>query len=48
VQKDPHDAIVDGMKALAFHGFDAAMGQTSEVWFIKNGFLYAGVRPTKS
>jgi methylphosphotriester-DNA--protein-cysteine methyltransferase len=27
------------VKALAFHGFDAAMGQTSEVWFIKNGFL---------
>jgi hypothetical protein len=40
VRNDPHEMTVDGMKALAFHGFDAAMGQTSEVWFIKNHFLY--------
>src|SRR6516162_7401315 len=26
--------------ALAFHGFDAVMGQTYEVWFIKGDFLY--------
>ena len=40
VRKDPHDTAVDGVEALAFHGFDAAIGQTSEVWFIKDGFLY--------
>jgi hypothetical protein len=40
VRKDPHDAAVDGVKALAFNGFDAAMGQTYEVWFIRKGFLY--------
>ena len=27
-------------QALAFHGFDAVMGQTYEVWFIKGDFLY--------
>src|SRR5215475_9190136 len=26
--------------ALAFHGFDAVMGQTYEVWFTKGDFLY--------
>jgi hypothetical protein len=40
VRNDPTIISVDGVKALAFHGFDAAMGQTYEVWFIKGGFLY--------
>ena len=26
--------------ALVFHGFDAIMGQTYEVWSIKGDFLY--------
>jgi hypothetical protein len=40
VRNDPVHTTVAGVPALAFHGFDAAMGQTYEVWFIKNGFLY--------
>ena len=32
---DQTETSVDGAQALAFHGFDAVMGQTYEVWFIK-------------
>src|SRR5262249_29872798 len=34
------DEPSDGAQALAFHGFDAVMGQTYEVLFIKGDFLY--------
>jgi hypothetical protein len=40
VRKDPVNMSVDGAQAVAFHGFDAKMGQTYEVWFIHNHFLY--------
>jgi hypothetical protein len=40
VRNDQTETLVDGAHALAFHGFDAVMGQTYEVWFIKGGFLY--------
>jgi hypothetical protein len=40
VRKDQIETSVDGAEALAFHGFDAAMGQTYEVWFIKGDLLY--------
>jgi hypothetical protein len=30
----------NGAQALAFHGFNANIGQTYEVWFIKGDFLY--------
>jgi hypothetical protein len=40
IKLDPHDTTVDGVEALAFHGFDAQIGQTYEVWFIRDHFLY--------
>ena len=47
VRKDQTETSVDDAQALAFHGFDAAMGQTYaamgqtyEVWFIHGPFLY--------
>jgi hypothetical protein len=40
VRNDPVKATVAGVPALSFHGFDAAMGQMYEVWFIHGGFLY--------
>jgi hypothetical protein len=40
VRNDQTETSVDGAQALAFHGFDAVMGQTYEVWFIKGDFLY--------
>jgi hypothetical protein len=30
----------NGAQALAFHGFNANIGQTYEVWFIRGDFLY--------
>src|SRR5215510_1221388 len=40
VRNDQTETSVDGALALAFHGFDAVMAQTYEVWFIKGDFLY--------
>jgi hypothetical protein len=34
VRNGPVHTTLAGVPALAFHGFDAAMGQTYEVWFI--------------
>ena len=42
VRNDQTETSFDGALALAFHGFDAVMGQTYEVWFIKGDFLYEG------
>ena len=38
VRNDQTETSVDGAQALVFHGFDAVMGQTYEVWFIKGEF----------
>ncbi len=40
VFKNQTDVIVGGERATMFYGMDAAMGETREVWFIHNGFLY--------
>ena len=36
----PVNIIVDGTPATMFFGKNLIMGDTQEVWFIKNGFLY--------
>lgn len=40
VMNQPLDVIVDGTRATMFYGKNAVMGDTREVWFIKNGYLY--------
>lgn len=40
VMKEPLDIIIDGTSAKMFFSNDARIGDTREVWFIKNGFLY--------
>lgn len=40
VRKQPTDVIIDGTTASMFFGENMVMGETREVWFIKNGFLY--------
>ena len=40
VQDQPKNILVDGTQAVMFYSKDAALGDTREVWFIKNGFLY--------
>jgi hypothetical protein len=37
---DPQDVVVDGARATLFTGYNTIMGDTREVWFIKDGFLY--------
>lgn len=40
VRNDPTAITVDGAVGAAFYSKDAALGDTREIWFIKNGFLY--------
>jgi len=40
VKQESHDTVINGVPATTFFGFDARMGKTSEVWFIKDHFLY--------
>ncbi|MEK7613049.1 MAG: hypothetical protein AAB449_02830 [Patescibacteria group bacterium] len=38
--KEPKDFTLDGAPANAFFSTSAALGDTREVWFINDGFLY--------
>lgn len=40
VMKEPTDIIVAGVPATMFFSENSIMGETREVWFIKNGLLY--------
>jgi len=40
IVKDPADILIDGTKAVMFLSKNAMIGDTREVWFIKNGFLF--------
>lgn len=40
IRKQPIDVIIDGIRATAFFGENAVMGETREVWFIiRNHYL---------
>ena len=38
--KEPVDFTLDGASARSFYGYDTVIGDTREIWFIKDGFLY--------
>jgi len=40
VMQEPVDIIIDGARATMFYSKNDVMGDTREIWFIKNGFLY--------
>lgn len=40
VRKEPTDIVVGGTKATMFLGNNPIMGDTREVWFIHDGYLY--------
>lgn len=40
VRNDLKEFQVDGVTANAFHSEDALLGETSEVWFVYDGYLY--------
>jgi len=37
---EPTDIIIDGVKSTVFFSKDSVLGDTREVWFIRNAFLY--------
>lgn len=40
VVKEAVTVLIDGVEATAFFSANLVMGETREVWFIKNGYLY--------
>lgn len=40
IMENPVDILVDGVKATMFFSHNSLLGETREVWFIKDGFLY--------
>ena len=40
VMLDQVDVMVDGSAGVAFYSENTVMGQTYEIWFIRNGYLY--------
>lgn len=40
VMSEPTDVIIDGVRGTMFFGRHSLMGETREVWFIRNGYLY--------
>ena len=40
VVKERQDVLVDGARGTKFYGHNATLGDTRELWFIHNGFLY--------
>ena len=40
VKKNIEAVIVDGANGVAFYSTDLGLGETREVWFIKNGYLF--------
>lgn len=40
VMNNPVEIMINGVRATMFYSNNSAMGDTREVWFIKNGFLY--------
>jgi hypothetical protein len=45
VREEPTTVSVDGATGAAFYGKDAALGDTREIWFIKDGLLYEATAP---
>lgn len=40
VRLSPQNITLDGAPAVAFYSMNASLGETREVWFIRDGFLY--------
>jgi len=40
IMTDLVDILIDDLPAIMFYSRDPAIGDTREVWFVKNGFLY--------
>lgn len=40
VFKEPKGVTIDGAQGTMFFGYNKTMGDTREIWFIRDGFLY--------
>lgn len=40
IYKEPQDVTIAGVRATIFYSANTQMGETREVWFIRNGMLY--------
>lgn len=40
VRESPKDITVDGATASSFYSSNAALGDTAEIWFIRDGYLF--------
>jgi hypothetical protein len=40
VRTDVQDIQIDGATAAAFYSTNEALGETREIWFIRDGYLY--------
>jgi hypothetical protein len=40
VRQSPKDITIDGATGTSFYSANAALGETAEVWFIHNGYLF--------
>ena len=45
VRKNVSEVVVDGVLGASFHSSSISLGETREVWFISNGFLYEVTAP---
>ncbi len=43
--ENPQNILIDGVPGTIFYSTDATLGETREVWFIHNGFLYEITAP---
>ena len=48
VRTDTRDVSIDGAVGATFHATHAAIGETSEIWFIRDGYLYEVLAPRPS
>lgn len=45
VRESPSDTNVDGVVATSFYGRNVEIGDTWEIWFVRNGLLYEASAP---
>ena len=40
VRKNVEEAVLDGVRAVTFNSVDESLGETREIWVIRDGYLY--------
>ncbi len=45
IRKLPKDISIDAVKATSFYSVSATLGETAEIWFIHDGYLFEATTP---